>query len=132
MTPAEVSAKLRSLPNLEAALAFWLLVAGGVVAGEPFRQLKGREITSKISGMEFTDEVHFAEVFKPDGSLAIISMGARKTGRWRVSRDELCLSEPGDEERCYGVWMSGQKIELRQPGLDITEEGILQKPQRRQ
>jgi len=132
MTPADVSAQLRSLRNLEAALAVWLLVVGGAIAGEPFRQLKGREITSKMSGMEFTDEVHFAEMFKPDGSLAIISMGARKAGKWRVSHDELCLSEPGDEERCYGVWMSGQKIQLRQAGLDITEEGILQKPQRRQ
>src|SRR5215210_5687114 len=127
MTPAEVFAKLRRLPNLEAALAFWLLVAGGVVAGEPFRQLKGREITSRIKGMEFTDEVHFAELFKPDGSLAISSMGARKTGRWRVSRDELCLLEPGNEERCYSVWMAGRNIELRREGIDITEEGILQK-----
>jgi hypothetical protein len=109
-----------------------LAVGAGLVGADTFRQIKGLEIASKVRGMEFTDEVHFAEVFKSDGSLAIASMGARKTGKWRVSGDELCLLEPGQEERCYGVWMAGRNIELRRDGIDITEEGILQKPQRRQ
>src|SRR4051794_12336914 len=117
--------KVRSI-----GLAFVALVVstGLACAADGFHQLKGREITSRIRGMEFTDEVHFAEVFKPNGTLALISMGIRKAGKWRVSGDELCLSHPGDEERCYQIWISGRSLQLRQPGIEITEEGILQKP----
>ena|SRR5215212_8034759 len=118
--------------SINLGLAALIFSTGVVNAADTFRQLKGSEISSRIRGMEFTDEVHFAELFRRDGSLAIVSMGARKTGKWRVSRDELCLMEPGHEERCYGVWMAGRKIELRREGIDITEEGVLQKPQRRQ
>jgi hypothetical protein len=121
--------KIKTVTLGLAVLAF---STGLVGAADTFRRIKGREISSKVRGMEFTDEVHFAELFKPDGNLAIVSMGARKTGKWRVSRDDLCLLEPGDEERCYSVWMAGRKIELRREGIDITEEGILQRPQRPQ
>ncbi len=106
-------------------------VAGTVAkadAANAFRQLKGREITAKFAGQEFTDEVHFAEVFKRDGSLSAISMGKRKTGKWRVVGDELCRSHEGDEQRCYQVWVAGTKVQLRQPGISVTEDGVLQKP----
>ena len=76
-----------------------LAVAVVAQAAESFRQLKGREITAKFSGMEFTDEVQF----KRDGTLSGAYMGRSKVGRWRAVRDELCLSRSGDEERCYAV-----------------------------
>lgn len=126
MTIVRTLPKLRKMSDFDAALAFWLLFAGTVAAREPFRQLKGPEISSKTEGMEFTDEVHFTELFNPDNTLAIISMDARKTGTWRVSHDELCLLAPEHEERCYGIWGAGRNIELRREGIDITEQGILQ------
>src|SRR5215212_9400473 len=98
MTLDRICAQLRGLRDLDVALAFWLLFTGGLVAGETLRQLKGAAISSRIRGMEFTDEVHFAKLFNPDGSLAIVSMGVRKAGKWRIVRDELCLSEPGEVE----------------------------------
>lgn len=126
--------------NLRDAALLLCIVSAGEVAGtiaganaaDAFRQLKGREITAKFKGQEFTDEIHFAEVFKPDGSLTIISMGARKTGKWRVSRDELCLLQADAEEQCYSVWVSWRNVQLRQAGVEITEDGILQKPKQRQ
>ncbi len=117
------------------ALLIALPIAGtlaGAQAADTFHQLKGREIITKFKGQEFTDEVHFAEVFNPDGSLTIISMGTRKTGKWRVSGDELCLLQADAEERCYSVWVSGRNAQLRQAGVEITEDGILQKPKQRQ
>ena len=36
-------------------------------AADAFRPPKGREIAATFTGMEFTDQVHFAEVFKRDG-----------------------------------------------------------------
>ena len=126
MTIVRTLAKLRKMSDFDDALAFWLLVAGTVAAREPFRQLKRPEISSKTKGMEFTDEVRFAELFNPDNTLAIITMDARNVGTWRVSHDELCLLGPEHEERCYGMWGAGRTIELRREGIDITEQGILQ------
>jgi len=108
-----------------------LLVAGAAAeagATNALRQLKGREITAKFSGQEFTDEVHFAQAFRRDGTLDSISMGKHRAGKWRVVGNELCLSHESDEQRCYQVWMSGKTVQLRQPGVSITEDGILQRP----
>ena len=83
--------KLRKMSDFDAALAFWLLFAGTVAAREPFRQLKGPEISSKTKGMEFTDEVHFAELFNPDNTPHHYLYGrSQQLGTWRVSHDELC------------------------------------------
>lgn len=54
-----------------------------------------------------------------------------KTGKWRIAGDELCLAHGASEERCHQVWVAGNKIQLRQPGLTVTEDGILQKLQPR-
>ncbi len=108
-----------------------LLIAGAVRetgAADAFRQLKGREITAKFAGQEFTDEVHFAEVFGRDGTLSVISMGRRGTGKWSVVGDALCRAYDGEEQRCYQVWAAGKNVQLRQPGIDISEDGILQRP----
>jgi len=97
----------------------------------PFRQLKGREITARLTGMEPTDDVHWALVFDKGGRLNSFSMGKASKGSWKVEKDELCLDRKPDEPRCYEVWMSGRNVQLRyQPAL--PEAGILQEPQPRQ
>lgn len=58
-------------------------------------------------------------------------MGRKTTGRWNVQQDQLCLDEVDEEPRCYAVWRSGNNLQLRQPGLDIYDEGVLQKPAKR-
>ena len=98
------------------------------LATEAFRQLKGPQIRAKLAGMEFTDEVHWAFVFERNGTFTIVSMGAKGTGRWQVQLDQLCLDRPIDGRRCYAVWISGKAVQLREPGFDIPEEGVLQKP----
>ncbi|MBA3520275.1 MAG: hypothetical protein H0T75_22150 [Rhizobiales bacterium] len=120
------------------ALAFSLIIAGfagGVSAAgaaETFRQLKGSEIAARFKGMEFTDdEVHWAYVFDRSGRLSSFSMGKKGTGAWRVEKDKLCLDR-GSEQGCYEVWTSSRNAQLRQPGSDIFEEGILQTPAARQ
>ena len=119
------------------ALAFSLIIAGfagGVSAAgaaETFRQLKGSEIAARFKGMEFTDEVHWAYVFDQTGRLSSFSMGKKGTGTWRVEKDKLCFDR-GSEQGCYEVWMSGRNAQLRQPGSDLFEEGVLQKPAVRQ
>jgi hypothetical protein len=108
----------------------WSL-AEGTAAADAYHQMKGREIASRFTGMELTDEVHWAYVFEKGGRLNIFSMGRPGTGAWKVDRNELCLDRPPDEARCYEVWVSGRNVQLRREP-EIPDEGILQKPQKRQ
>ena len=79
--------------------------------------------------MELTDEAHWGEVFEPDGRLVITSMGHKSIGKWLVHNNELCLEtgkEPGGG--CYGVWVSGKNVELRNQFSNVPLEAVLQKP----
>jgi hypothetical protein len=106
------------------------LIAGAATAG-PFRQLRGPEIQSRFTGMELTDETHWSYRFEKAGGLAAFSTGRPRTGSWRVEKDELCLDREVDGLRCFQVWISGKRVELRrEPGP--PEVGILQRPQARQ
>jgi hypothetical protein len=121
----------QNIGDLVITAAIGLLLATAALAAESFRHLKGREIAARFTGMELTDEVHWAYVFERGGRLNIFSMGRPGTGSWKVDRNELCLGRPPDETRCYEVWVSGRNVQLRrEPG--IPDEGILQKPQKRQ
>lgn len=111
------------------AIALTVLVAdGSAPAAEIFRTLKGPDIRSKLIGMEFTDEVHWALMFGRDGTLTSVSMGKKTLGRWRVKQDQLCLERSPDDHRCYAVSSSGKTYRLQEPGFDIYEEGLLQRP----
>jgi hypothetical protein len=122
---------LRRVPGVHAAVSLWLMLTVAVIAGEPFRQIKGKEIVRRFQQQEFSDKVHWAYVFGRDGHLSSVSMGKRG-GIWRVEGDRLCLLPDAFPERCSEVWMSGNRVQLREPGIEIYEEGILQRPTARQ
>jgi hypothetical protein len=109
-----------------AAVALAVTAAGA----EPrFTKLTGAQIKTRLAGMEITDQSHWGEMFGPNGTLAITSMGHRSSGKWRVQGDQLCLDTgkaPGGG--CYQVWLAGNSVELRQEGIALPLEGILQKP----
>ena len=100
-------------------------------AADAFRQLKGSEIKARFAGMELGDGVHWSYVFGRDGRIQSFSMGKPGAGTWRIQKDELCLTGGPGEPGCYQVWMSGQSVQLRREGT-ISEEGTLQKPEKRQ
>ena len=121
----------RNIGDLVITTAVGLLLAPAVLAAEPFRHLNGREIAARFTGMELTDEVHWAYVFEKGGQLKSVSMGKAASGTWKVDKDDLCLDRPPDEPRCYEVWVTGRNVQLRcEP--EIPDEGILQKPPKRQ
>jgi hypothetical protein len=122
--------ELAALVIATTLLPGWSL-AQGTAAADAYHRMKGREIASRFTGMELTDEVHWAYVFEKGGRLNIFSMGRPGTGAWKVDRNELCLDRPPDEARCYEVWVSGRNVQLRREP-EIPDEGILQKPQKRQ
>jgi hypothetical protein len=112
-----------------AALA--ALFATTALGAERFRHLTAREIRARLSGMEFTDEAHWAQVFARGGELKSFALGRARTGTWRVENDQLCLDREVDGQRCFQVWVSGRNVQLRDPVIEMVEEGILQRPQTR-
>jgi hypothetical protein len=97
-------------------------------AAEKFQKLTGTQIRAKFTGMEMTDNVHFADVFGANGGLRTYSMGRKQDGKWRIEKDELCVDRGKDDGGCYQVWISGKNVEFRRAGLPAAFEGILQRP----
>src|SRR4051812_1740294 len=91
------------------------VLAAYAVAAEKFQKLSGTQIRAKLAGMEISDEVHWGDVYGRNGTVTTYSMGHKSTGKWSVRKDELCIDrgqEPGGG--CYEVWLSGNRVELRQ------------------
>ena len=105
-----------------------VLQTGFAQAEEKFRPLKGREITARFSGKELSDEIHYVKNFERGGVYRANFMGRKTTGAWRVEKNELCIAREKEERRCYEIWVSAKDVQLRQPGLDVFETGILRKP----
>ena len=72
-------------------------------------------------------------MFAKHGTYVTFSLGSKSQGNWRVEKNQLCIdrSKSSKDNRCYEVWISGKNVQLRQPGIDIHDEGILQKPVKR-
>src|SRR5215813_2518356 len=105
-------------------------LASSVAAEEKLQKLSGGQIRGKIAGMELTDELHWRELYARSGTVTSNSMGRKRTGKWRIEKDQLCIEfdkePPG---KCYEVWMSGKKVELRRERL-LPLQGILEQPTR--
>jgi hypothetical protein len=102
------------------------------VAQEQFKKLSGAEIRAKFTGMVFTDEVHWDEVYGENGNLIGEEMGKRRVGTWRVENDKLCTDYGKIVGRsCYEVWMSGKSVQLKIQGSSAPPlEGFLETPRR--
>jgi hypothetical protein len=116
------------------ALAIYTLVGYEVssIAQDRFKKLSGPEIRAKFTGMEFTDEVHWGEVYGANGKLTSQEMGKKRVGSWRIEKDQLC-TDYGKEvgSSCYEVWMSGKNVQLRiQDSPALPLEGVLERPRR--
>jgi hypothetical protein len=89
-------------------------------------RLSGAQIRAKLVGKQLTDEVHYRFVFEPDGTLRSYAMSVKKTGRWSVEHDEICLYLGETDDGCYRVSLSGTQIEMTPSGLGGMIDGILQ------
>jgi hypothetical protein len=101
-------------------LVLWL--AAGVTAAssatfafgpaeEGFRKLKGPEIRKTFLGKIFTDEAHFSERYKADGTIQGYALGKAVSSTWKIVEDELCITSHADEI-CYAVWKKESDIQL--------------------
>ena len=116
-----------------AALA-WVIAIDGAAAEEPFQKLSGAQIRVQFTGMQLTDGAHWGESYHPGGRLVTEEDRQQKaTGTWQVKNDRLCTDFGKDMgSRCYEVWKSGRKVELRAPGSsEASVAGVLEPAVRR-
>jgi hypothetical protein len=114
--------------GLALAIAASAPVGSNAAPAEKLQKLSAAQIRVKIAGMELIDEVHWREFYDRNGTVTSSSMGRKRTGKWRIEKDQLCVEfEKEPPANCYEVWMSRRKIELRREGL-LPLQGVLEKP----
>jgi hypothetical protein len=101
-------------------------LAASATAEEKFQKLTGGQIRGKLGGMELTDNVHWRDLYQRNGTVMSTSMGRKRTGKWLVENDQLCIEfEKEPISTCYDVWLSGKQVELRREGL-LPLQGTLE------
>jgi hypothetical protein len=101
-------------------------------AEEKFQKLTGAQIQARLAGMELTDEVHWDDLYQPNGVLVTNEMGHKTMGKWRIQKDQLCLDRGREMgSGCYEVWLAGKSVQLRNNESSLPLEGVLEKPKDR-
>ena len=90
MSTRKNSTKRRLRVTALACLAVATLGASAT-AEEKFQKLTGAQIRGKLGGMELTDNVHWRDLYQRSGTVMSTSMGRKRTGKWRVEKDQLCI-----------------------------------------
>jgi len=105
------------------ALIFYTLPVMADTSSE-FYRLKKKDILAHIIGKVVTDETHWSDYYRKDGTVLTLSMGTEETGKWLIKNDELCIISKSANE-CYTVWQSGNQVELRLAGTDYPYAGVI-------
>jgi hypothetical protein len=89
-----------------------------------YRRLKAFEIKRAFVGKTFSDDVHFAFHYIADGRIQGTGMGTKISSRWRINKDELCVTDT-QGENCYAVWKKGREVKLIIGDQDLSLDGSL-------
>jgi hypothetical protein len=117
---------MRRLGATGLALLAVATLGPSAAAEEKFQKLSGGQIRAKLAGMELTDNVHWRDLYQRNGTVMSTSMGRKRTGKWRVEQNQLCIEfEKEPVPKCYDVWLSGKQVELRREGL-LPLQGTLE------
>jgi hypothetical protein len=107
------------------SLALSLMLTGvGTQAADPFHRLSAREIRAQIIGNVITDDTHWSQHFRPDGTLHSIALARLRQGTWNIDGDTLCrtLTRRGKTTTtCSEVWMWQDRVEYREQGVTVME-----------
>src|SRR5262245_501289 len=118
---------MKQVTMISAVIAAALVARSGA-AEEELQKLTGSQIRAKLAGFEFTDEIHFRDFYERSGKLTSSSMGRKRTGKWRVEKDQFCIElDKEPPAKCYEVWAAGKKVELRGEGV-LPLQGVLESP----
>jgi hypothetical protein len=107
-----------------------LALSPPALAADRFHKLAGPQIAATLGGMQFTNEMHWREVYETDGTLRRIAMGRVDLGTWRVRGSEMCIDLGGDGDRnCFEVWLRDNEIVMQRDAEDNDPiQGFLEKP----
>jgi hypothetical protein len=107
-----------------------LALSSPTLAAERFHKLAGPQIATTIAGMQFTDEVHWREVYETDGTLRSYAMGRVHRGTWRVRGSEMCIDFGNDgDKNCFEVWLRDNEVVMQRDAEDNDPiQGFLEKP----
>lgn len=112
------------------AMGFLALTSMSAADDGRFRRLRSDAIRTTFAGRSVGDDAHWAYHFEPNGVLDVMDLGRRYSGRWRVSRGELCMdvvSKGKTETDCYEPWISGGHVRFERDGITVFE-GSFQAP----
>jgi hypothetical protein len=102
-----------------------VLTVVGAHAATTFTRLLAREIRAKIVGKVVTDDAHWSQHFRPDGTLQSIVLSQLKQGTWKINGNALCLTLKTRKQEttteCYEIWMWKDHVEYRENGLTMME-----------
>ena len=93
-------------------------------AADTFMRLSAQEIRAKIIGKVVTDDTHWSQHFRPDGTLQSIVLSQLRQGTWKIADNALCLTLKTRREQtteCYEVWLWKDQVEYRQKGVTMME-----------
>jgi hypothetical protein len=129
MVYAALRTSRASVPLAATAVALACMAFPPALAeAEDFRRLRAEQIRARVVGRDITDDFHWTEHYRRDGVLVLDDMGRRRTGRWRIERDTLCLArEPGSPFDCFQVWISGDEVSLRTHEADQTPPAFIRR-----
>src|SRR5262249_58855257 len=97
-----------------AALLVTATLAASAKAEEKLQKLGGAQIRAKIAGMELSDQVHWRDFYDRNGTVTSSSMGRKRTGKWRIEKDQLCIEfDKEPPAKCYEVWLARKNFALR-------------------
>jgi hypothetical protein len=105
-----------------------LLTASSTAAAERLRKLPQAEIVAKLGGMQFTDGVHWREIFEEGGDVQRFDIDRVRIGTWHMRKNELCIDFGADgDDNCFEVWMEGNQIVMQRDTEDPhPREGFLE------
>jgi len=110
-----------------------VLTVAGAHAADQFHRLSAQEMRAKIVGHVITDDTHWSQHFRPDGTLQSIVLSQLKRGTWKINGNTLCLTlnirKQETTTECYEVWLRQDQVEYRRDGLTM-EEGFVRKERR--
>ena len=92
-------------------------------AADQFHRLSAREIHAQIIGKVVTDDAHWSQHFRPDGTLQSIVLSQLKQGMWKINGNALCLTFKQRKQEttteCYEVWRWKDHVEYRENGVTL-------------
>ena len=111
----------------EFAILAAVALGSNAAAEEKFHKLTSSQIRANLTGMEVTDNVHWRDLYERNGSVISTSMGRKRTGKWRVQKDQLCVEFENEMPNCYEVLVSGKRAKLQREGA-LPLEVVIERP----